>query len=355
MGFMEKVVQVVVERVLDNPRLKGRLGLLAYSGFLCVWTTLALPTTPIEIVAGFSFKNNVVGSSVASTAGKTTGAVIAFIIGRWLMAPLSRLRGKAPGPGGGSALVVSGGFVGRFGELIKRLEQAIVLRPVQTIGMIRAAPIPGARPSATQSRVRSPTPPYLPPCSLIPPPQAARVRTAAVKNFGLSLLPSSVVPLSTFALATFLMNIPFSVAWSLAGKSAGTLQDAMSGGGEGGKKQKELMMQVTALVFLLAGMRALTKHFKVGELISGAGAAADAAGQQPNAPESHQTCSAAINQSVSPPSSSSNGVRHRAQKSRVRDTKSPIRRAAPSAAPSAARSPGTPSRARSAKKSPSRR
>jgi len=52
----------------------------------------------------------------------------------------------------------------------------------------------------------------------------ARLHAGGVKNFGLSLFPSSVVPLPTFIVVTLVMNAPFSLAWSLAGSSASNLQ-----------------------------------------------------------------------------------------------------------------------------------
>jgi len=233
------LAKMVMMGIVSNPSLKGRLGLLVYSCFLSVWTTLALPTTPIEIIAGFSF--SLFGSAIAATAGKTFGAVLAFLMGRWLAGPASRLLtwfrgGQQPTRAdAGSA----GGTPSSLDGFRRQLETSLRQRPVQTIGIIRAAPIP-----------------------------------AAVKNYGLSLFPSSVVPLSTFGAVTFCMNMPFSLAWSLAGKSASNLQDAMSGNtGEGGKKTKDLMLTLTALVCLLAAISYLSRRFKVKEFVSGASSA----------------------------------------------------------------------------------
>merc|ERR1712185_320267 len=81
--------KMVMTAIVSNPQLKGKLGLLLYSGFLCIWTTLALPTTPIEMFAGFSF--SLTGSTIAGLVGKTSGSVLAFVIGRQLLGPCRRL------------------------------------------------------------------------------------------------------------------------------------------------------------------------------------------------------------------------------------------------------------------------
>ena len=129
--------KLVMNFIATNPQLKGRLGLLAYSSFLCVWTTLALPTTPLEIIAGFNF--SLAGSTIAGLMGKTCGSVLAFVIGRSLLGPCRRmfrwLRGQPAAPK--EEEVPSG--------LGAKLEAALRKRPLQTIGMIRVAPLPGGR------------------------------------------------------------------------------------------------------------------------------------------------------------------------------------------------------------------
>ncbi|KAL3911698.1 MAG: hypothetical protein SGPRY_008599 [Prymnesium sp.] len=120
--------------IMSSPHLKGRLGLMAYSAFLCFWTTLALPTTPLEMIAGFNF--SLAGSTVAGMVGKTCGSVLAFVIGRSMLGPGKRLlnwfQGKPPKATRSPSSV----------EIA--LEDALRKRPVQTIGMIRVAPLPSA-------------------------------------------------------------------------------------------------------------------------------------------------------------------------------------------------------------------
>mmetsp|Transcript_31593 Transcript_31593/g.86392 ORF Transcript_31593/g.86392 Transcript_31593/m.86392 type:complete len:203 (-) Transcript_31593:294-902(-) len=121
-----------------------------------------------------------------------------------------------------------------------------------------------------------------------PHPKAARVvarlHAGGVKNFGLSLFPSSVVPLPTFIVVTLVMNAPFSLAWSLAGSSASNLQEAMSGGGESAKKQKQLLGQLTAMLMLLGAVAAFSKRMGVSELIAADKAGAPAGADSTAAP-----------------------------------------------------------------------
>jgi len=194
----------------------------------------------------------------------------------------------------------------------------------------------------------------------------ARLHAGGVKNFGLSLFPSSVVPLPTFIVVTLVMNAPFSLAWSLAGSSASNLQhgslvhleplsfgagsfylaacplprrtppaatlpprpshhgppattapaaplprpplprpplpqhrsprpplpprplpsrqEAMSGGGESAKKQKQLLGQLTAMLMLLGAVAAFSKRMGVSELIAADKAGAPAGADSTAAP-----------------------------------------------------------------------
>ena len=171
------LAKMVMTAIVSNPQLKGRLGLLLYSGFLCIWTTLALPTTPLEMFAGFSF--SVAGSTIAGLIGKTCGSVLAFVIGRQLLGPCKRMvrwvRGLPP-PVEEEESRPSG-----FGA---KLEEALRKRPLQTIGMIRVAPIPGRpappvhaqkqRPPRSRNKHSTMVPPQL--TVVIRPPHALRRR-----------------------------------------------------------------------------------------------------------------------------------------------------------------------------------
>ncbi|KAJ1618459.1 hypothetical protein T492DRAFT_1092304 [Pavlovales sp. CCMP2436] len=164
---------------------QGPLGALYYMGFLVLWTLCCLPTTPLEIAAGYTFSP--VLSIGASIVGKTAGSLIAFALGRQFAARvLARPAGAADD--GGVTLA------GRARALSLQLQSAVTARPVQTITMVRASPMP-----------------------------------IAIKNYGLALLPAHVLPGRLFAVITLVVNMPYSIAWSLTGSSASSLQEALSG------------------------------------------------------------------------------------------------------------------------------
>jgi len=244
--MLTEVAFTFIPHIVDAPSLKGWLGLVLYTCFLSVWTTLALPTTPIEIIAGFCFP--LAGAVAASTAGATMGAMCAFILGRRLSAshcvPKCKRRWQPKMAANDGRLVPACHQCANDEEaadqcslaktakeklpvhisLLEGLEHSLAQRPVHTIAVIRAAPIP-----------------------------------SALKNYGLSLFPPSVVPFETFTLVTLVMKVPFSIAWALTGQSASTLQDAMSGNtGEEGRMQR-LVFQLTILLFLFLTISALKR------------------------------------------------------------------------------------------------
>jgi len=164
------------------------LGLVYYTLFLGAWTMCCLPTTPVEIAAGFTWST--ASASAASSVGKTLGSCSAFAISRLLLLPvLSRSSGGAHGP---LRQRVRRGIDAFFSSL----GSAIRTQPFWTVGLIRAAPLP-----------------------------------IALKNYGLGLSPE--LPGSVFCLMTLLVNIPFSIAWALTGSSASSLQEAVQSGDAG--------------------------------------------------------------------------------------------------------------------------
>ena len=64
----------------------GAMGRVGYVVGLSMWTLLCLPTTPVELAAGFIFPT--ASSSVMSALGKTFGSLAALLIGRRLLKPL---------------------------------------------------------------------------------------------------------------------------------------------------------------------------------------------------------------------------------------------------------------------------
>ena len=65
----------IFEYIKEHP-----FGYLAFLVFLTVWTTLALPVTPIEVCAGFVF--GPIWGTLGSVTGKTLGCLAALTIGR---------------------------------------------------------------------------------------------------------------------------------------------------------------------------------------------------------------------------------------------------------------------------------
>mmetsp|Transcript_7522 Transcript_7522/g.24107 ORF Transcript_7522/g.24107 Transcript_7522/m.24107 type:complete len:249 (-) Transcript_7522:320-1066(-) len=190
-------VQGLFEQLQQHPH-----GLLYYVLFLAGWTLCCLPTTPVEIAAGFTWSVGL--SSTASSLGKTIGSCTAFALSRLLLAPLlSRSPATAAGP-----------LRRRADAMLTQLGGAVRDRPFRTVFLLRAAPLP-----------------------------------IALKNYGLGLMPS--LPSPVFVLMTFAVNVPFSVAWALAGTSASSLQEALQGGG-GDSSGKLVTSAVTALVLLVS-------------------------------------------------------------------------------------------------------
>lgn len=203
---------------------KGLLGVWYYCVFLALWTLCCLPTTPLEIAAGFTFPT--VHSVVASIIGKTAGSVITFSLARFFA---GRFLSVTPG---------GSGRLGRIRELAWHLEAEMIARPVQTLAMVRASPMP-----------------------------------IALKNYGLALLPARVVQLRTFVLMTFLVNVPYSIAWSLTGSSASSLHEALNG--KPGSDRSSLAQKVGLLLALFTGLALFARKATAG--LASAERAADAA------------------------------------------------------------------------------
>jgi len=226
---MSSTMLDVVFHMFVHLQGKGALGAGYYCGFLTLWTMCCLPTTPLEIAAGFTFSPAC--SIVASIIGKSAGSVVTFALARRFASRFLAVEGACATRGGG-------GRLGRIRELAWHLEAAVIARPVQTLAMVRASPMP-----------------------------------IALKNYGLALLPARVVQLPTFALITLVVNVPYSIAWSLTGSSASSLQEALNG--KPGNARGALVPKVALLLALFAGL-ALFARKAAAELAS-AERAADAA------------------------------------------------------------------------------
>ena len=148
------------------------LGPLWYSLILAVSVPCCMPSPPFEIIGGYIFSPAVAAAS--SIVGKTCGACFAFLASRIVAKHGWRRLGGA---------LASRDWLARLG-----LQQELKQRPLQTLCIIRASPLP-----------------------------------SFVKSYVLGL---SDVSLSKFALACVIINTPYSIAWAFAGSSATSLQDA---------------------------------------------------------------------------------------------------------------------------------
>ena len=102
----------------------GFAGRVGYVAGLSLWTLLCLPTTPIELASGFVFPLWL--STGLSVAGKTAGSLLAFILGRRFLKPLiTRMLGKS-----------------ESGPVHRHLLRELRERPIQTMSILRAAPLP---------------------------------------------------------------------------------------------------------------------------------------------------------------------------------------------------------------------
>ena len=187
---MKSAVTAIVA-TLDGLKNLGVAGRVGYVTGLSAWTALCLPTTPIELASGFIFPLWM--STFMCVAGKTIGSLVALMVGRHLLKPLiTRLLERSSSS-----------------QLHQHLVSELKLRPIQTMSILRAAPMP--------------TP---------------------FKIYGLALLPAELVPVSSYAAVALLINTAWSLVWSLTGSSATSLQDAVSGRGAGANSKSALVVKL---------------------------------------------------------------------------------------------------------------
>ena len=185
--------------MLESLKGLGFIGRLAYMLGLSLWVVICGPTAPIEVEELPVSIFPIYLSTVMSVVGKTMGNIMAFVLGRHLLKPMvSRMlmrggadRGRFPGFVFPIYLSVS-----RWQDDAHPPAVGARQRPIQTMSILRAAPLP--------------TP---------------------FKIYGLCLFPSELVPLPHYMCIALVFNTCWSVVWSLAGSTANNLHDVISGQG----------------------------------------------------------------------------------------------------------------------------
>ena len=170
----------VVAPVLEALEHLSKLGLPGQIGYvlaLSAWTALCLPTTPIELTAGFCFSKHV--AMITSASGKTLGNVLALFLGRTFLQPLI-LRQLDSRPS--------------WRRYHKHLLRELHELPIQTMSTLRAAPMP--------------TP---------------------FKLYALSIFPPELVTMRRYLLIAVFFNTMWSGVWVLAGSSAGSIANIIAG------------------------------------------------------------------------------------------------------------------------------
>jgi len=193
---------------------QGNAGFLYYALGYFVYAMCALPVTIIEVLSGFLF-GAVPGFCLVMVV-KTVQCTICFQIGRFFM--LKRVEAWIEGMKPNS-------------PTLQKLDVQLTNNPFMAALMFRLGPVP-----------------------------------LAVKNYGLAAFPQ-VTPF-IFTAATFVVNVPFTMMWCVAGGSATSLVDAIAaaegGGGESGDAAssgnfKFIVMAVVAGVAVLAAWMYLRK------------------------------------------------------------------------------------------------
>jgi len=149
---------------LDTLAGYGNTGLVAYTVMFALWEILVGVTTPVETAAGMAF--GVKKGIICSAIGKMGGAVIAFLIGRFLL--FDYFSGKL-----------------QDNEMMGLVQESIQENPVRVALIWRFSFLP-----------------------------------EQIKTFGLSVLPISLLHYVT---AVVLHGFPFTCLWTAMGAEAGAL------------------------------------------------------------------------------------------------------------------------------------
>lgn len=223
--FATSTLQEHVAALQDEP-----MGIVWYALILVISVPCCLPSPPFEILGGCartlaclllghdSMPHPIIpditdifptmAAIVAAVLGKTIGACLAFALAR-AVAALGWHRLGRLAPCDGSA------WLARLG-----LERELRQRPLQTLCVIRASPVP-----------------------------------SALKSYGLGA--ATNVQMAPFALACVAINTPYSIGWAFAGSSASSLQEASSADAAQG-----VAARVAVCVVMLLGISVLARRVR---------------------------------------------------------------------------------------------
>mmetsp|Transcript_10249 Transcript_10249/g.15403 ORF Transcript_10249/g.15403 Transcript_10249/m.15403 type:complete len:196 (+) Transcript_10249:1083-1670(+) len=142
----------------------GTKGIVLYVFAFMAWELIVGVTTPVETAAGMAFgmKNGVIANAI----GKTSGAILAFLLGRFVLRDYVTMKLKD-------------------NEYMDLVKDSIAKRPVRVALVWRFSPLP-----------------------------------EQIKNFGLAILP---VKTWQFTVAVLSHGFPFTLLWTFMGNEMGLL------------------------------------------------------------------------------------------------------------------------------------
>ncbi|KAL7477513.1 hypothetical protein ACHAW6_003321 [Cyclotella cf. meneghiniana] len=172
--FDKEKFRTSILSTLNSISARGTRGLITYTLGFILWETFGLPTSVVETAAGmaFGFQRGLVGSFV----GKTTGSILAFLLGRTLCRSFVE-----------QTL--------RQNETLELINAGVARHPMRTAFIVRYSVFP-----------------------------------QLVKNYGLSI--TRPVSLPIFILAIVVHGLPFSILWAALGHDSSLRLRAEEGGGE---------------------------------------------------------------------------------------------------------------------------
>merc|ERR1712086_70994 len=203
------LLDVATSTLLWLQQMDQMTGAAAFYLFFVGWTMLCLPSTVVEISAGFLFPYPL--ALAVDVAGKSTGACISFQISRALGHRVQHWLSTAQGR-------------------LLQLQTLIAHSPFTASCVIRAAPLP-----------------------------------APLKNYGMGLLPPSLLSTTVYNWSTFLTGIPFSMIWCYLGNSASSLQETLSGEARDKLPIRTIAPCVALLLLLVLTTRAAANYLAAAE------------------------------------------------------------------------------------------